>query len=145
MTSGVYDGKKPKAKVGRPIDDNPPERAREIHAMGGVACGAARRRKKLIKETIATILELPVKDKRVKDGLKRIGLTTEDMTQQSLMVLGVMKRAQNGDPYAATFIRDTLGQKEADKLELSKSTAEVITEIESYVAEELETKTVDPK
>ena len=67
------------------------------------------------------------------------------MTQQSLMVLGVMKRAQNGDPYAATFIRDTLGQKEADKLELSKSTAEVITEIESYVAEELEPKTVDPK
>jgi hypothetical protein len=40
------------------------------------------------------------------------------MTQQSLMVLGVMKRAQNGDPYAATFIRDTLGQKEADKLDL---------------------------
>jgi hypothetical protein len=145
MTSGVYDGKKPKAKVGRPIDDNPPERAREIHRMGGIASGVSKRRKKLIKETIATILELPVKDKRVKDGLKRIGLTTEDMTQQSLMVLGVMKRAQNGDPYAATFIRDTLGQKEADKLELSKSTAEVITEIESYVAEELEPKTVDPK
>jgi len=56
-----------------------------------------------------------------------------------------MKRAQNGDPYAATFIRDTLGQKEADKLELSKSTAEVITEIESYVAEELEPKTDDSK
>lgn len=86
--------------------------------MGGIASGVAKRRKKLIKETIATILELPVKDKRVKDGLKRIGLTTEDMTQQSLMVLGVMKRAQNGDPYAATFIRDTLGQKEADKLDL---------------------------
>jgi hypothetical protein len=29
-----------------------------------------------------------------------------------------VKRAQNGDPYAATFIRDTLGQKEADKLDL---------------------------
>ena len=145
MASGVDEKKGTNGKVGRPIDDNPPERAREIHSMGGIASGVSKRRKKLIKETIATILELPVKDKRVKDGLKRIGLTTEDMTQQSLMVLGVMKRAQNGDPYAATFIRDTLGQKEADKLELSKSTAEVITELESYVAEELEPNTVDPK
>jgi ribosome-binding factor A len=145
MPSGINEKKGTSKKVGRPIDDNPPERAREIHKMGGIASGVAKRRKKLIKETIATILELPVKDKRVKDGLKRIGLTTEDMTQQSLMVLGVMKRAQNGDPYAATFIRDTLGQKEADKLEISKSTSEVISEIESYVAEELEPKTDDSK
>lgn len=145
MPSGINEKKGTSKKVGRPIDDNPPERAREIHKMGGIASGVSKRRKKLIKETIATILELPVKDKRVKDGLKRIGLTTEDMTQQSLMVLGVMKRAQNGDPYAATFIRDTLGQKEADKLEISKSTSEVISEIESYVAGELEPKTDDSK
>jgi hypothetical protein len=116
MPSG--ENNKGKKHVGRPIDDNPPERAREIHSMGGIASGVSKRRKKLIKETIETILELPVKDKRVKDGLKRIGLTTEDMTQQSLMVLGVMKRAQNGDPYAATFIRDSIGQKEAEKLDL---------------------------
>ena len=133
MPNGVYEKKETNGKVGRPIDDNPPERAREIHRMGGIASGVAKRRKKLIKETIATILELPVKDKRVKDGLKRIGLTTEDMTQQSLMVLGVMKRAQNGDPYAATFIRDTLGQKEADKLEIGKMAKEVIEDIENYV------------
>mgnify|MGYP003602978361 FL=1 len=118
MPNGINEKKGTNGKVGRPIDDNPPERAREIRRMGGIASGVAKRRKKLIKETIATILELPVKDKRVKDGLKRIGLTTEDMTQQSLMILGVMKRAQNGDPYAATFIRDTLGQKEAEKLDL---------------------------
>jgi len=116
MPSG--DNNKGKKHVGRPIDDNPPERAREIRSMGGIASGVSKRRKKLIKETIETVLELPVKDKRVKDGLKRIGLTTEDMTQQTLMVLGVLKRAQNGDPYAATFIRDTLGQKEADKLDI---------------------------
>jgi hypothetical protein len=116
MPSG--ENNKGKKHVGRPIDDNPPERAREIHSMGGIASGVSKRRKKLIKETIETILELPVKDKRVKDGLKRIGLTTEDMTQQSLMILGVMKRAQNGDPYAATFIRDSIGQKEAEKLDL---------------------------
>ena len=116
MPSG--DNNKGKKHVGIPINSRPIEEARKIQSMGGIASGVAICRKKLIKETIATILKLPIKDNRVKDGLKRIGLTTEDMTQQSLMVLGVMKRAQNGDPYAATFIRDTLGQKEADKLDL---------------------------
>ena len=116
MPSG--DNNKGKKHVGRPIDDNPPERAREIRSMGGIASGVSKRRKKLIKETLETILVLPVKDKRVREGLKRIGITSEDMTQQTLMVLGVVKRAQNGDPYAATFIRDTLGEKEADKLDL---------------------------
>lgn len=116
MPSG--ENNKGKKHVGIPINSRPIEEARKIQSMGGVASGVSKRRKKLIKETIETILELPVMDERVKDGLRRIGLTTEDMTQQSLMVLGVMKRAQNGDPYAATFIRDTLGQKEADKLDL---------------------------
>jgi len=116
MPSG--DNNKGKKHVGIPINSRPVEEARKIQSMGGIASGVAKRKKKLIKETLATILELPVKDKRVREGLKRIGLTTEDMTQQTLMVLGVLKRAQNGDPYAATFIRDTLGQKEADKLDL---------------------------
>ena len=116
MPSG--DNNKGKKHVGVPINSRPIEEARKIQSDGGIASGVAKRRKKLIKETTATFLELPVKDKRVRDGLKRLGLKTEDMTQQALMVLGVLKRAQNGDPAAATFIRDTLGQKEADKLDL---------------------------
>jgi len=131
MPSG--DNNKGKTHVGIPLGDRPVEERKKIARMGGIASGVSKRRKTLIKETIETVLELPVKDKRVKDGLKRIGLTTEDMTQQTLVVLGVLKRAQKGDPYAATFIRDTLGQKEADKLEIGKMSKEVIADIENYV------------
>ena len=47
MTSGVYDGKNPKAKVGRPIDDNPPERAREITRWAGLwSCKGAEKTNK---------------------------------------------------------------------------------------------------
>jgi len=116
MPSG--DNNKGKKHVGIPINSRPVEEARKIQSMGGIASGVAKRKQKLLKETFATILALPVKDKRIKDGMKRIGITSEDMTQQTLMAIGVVKRAQNGDPYAATFIRDTLGQKEADKLDL---------------------------
>jgi len=131
MPSG--DNNRGKKHVGIPINSRPVEEARKIQSMGGKASGVAKRRKKLIKETIATILELPVKDKRVREGLKRIGITSEDMTQQTLMVLGVVKRAQKGDPYAATFIRDTLGEKEAEKLEIGKMSKEIIADIENYV------------
>ena len=116
MPSG--DNNRGKKQVGIPINSRPVEEARKIQSMGGIASGVAKRKQKLLKETFATILALPVKDKRIKDGMKRIGITSEDMTQQTLMAIGVVKRAQNGDPYAATFIRDTLGQKEADKLDL---------------------------
>lgn len=124
MPSG--DNNRGKKHVGIPINSRPVEEARKIQSMGGIASGIAKRRKKLIKETIATILELPVKDECVREGLKRIGITSEDMTQQTLMVLGVMKRAQKGDPSAATFIRDTLGEKEADKLDLMQPVQIVI-------------------
>lgn len=120
-------------KVGRPIDDNSPERAREIHSMGGIASGIAKRKKKLIKETLEMILCLPIKDKRVKDSLKRIGIVNDDMTQQTLMSLGVLKRAQTGDPYAAAFIRDSIGQKEAEKLEVGRMAKDITEDIEQYI------------
>ncbi len=131
MPSG--DNNRGKKHVGIPINSRPIEEARKIQSMGGKASGVSRRRKKLIKDTIAIILELPITDERVREELKRIGIEDEDMTQQTLMVLGIIKRAQKGDPYAATFIRDTLGEKEAEKLEIGKMSKEIIADIENYV------------
>ena len=63
-------------------------------------------------------LDLKITEKEKIAKLKSIGISEEDMTNQTLIALGVIARAKTGDPYAATFIRDTLGQKEADKLDL---------------------------
>ena len=61
-------------------------------------------------------LKVTAKDKIAK--LKSLGIEEGDMTNQTLIALGVIARAKTGDPYAATFIRDSIGQKEADKLDL---------------------------
>jgi len=116
MPSG--DNNRGKKHVGIPINSRPIEEARKIQSMGGIASGVAKRRKKLIKETLEMCLDLKVTEKDKIAKLKSIGIDEEDMTNQTLIALGVIARAKTGDPYAATFIRDTLGQKEADKLDL---------------------------
>ena len=107
-------------KVGRPIDENTPERAREIRQMGGKKSQEVQRKKKLIRETLEELLSLPLKDPNVKKKLKSIGIDTPEMTQQTLMALGIVKSAQQGDARAATWVRDSMGQKEADKLDIIK-------------------------
>lgn len=101
--------------------------------MGGKASQVAQKRKKLIRETLEMCLDLKVTEKQKVEKLKKAGIDDDDMTNQTLIAMGLISRAKTGDPYAAPFIRDTIGQKEADKLEVSKSSAEIITEIEKYV------------
>lgn len=131
MPSG--DNNKGKKHVGIPIDSRPIEEARKIHSMGGKASQVAQKKKKLIKETLEMCLDLKVTEKAKIDKLRSIGIEDEDMTNQTLIALGVIARARTGDPYAATFIRDTLGQKEAEKIEIGKMAKEVIADIENYV------------
>lgn len=131
MPSG--DNNKGKKHVGIPINSRPIEEARKIQSMGGIASGVAKRKKKLIKETLEMCLDLKITEKAKIDKLRSIGIEDEDMTNQTLIALGVIARAKTGDPYAATFIRDSIGQKEADKLEIGKMAKEVIADIENYV------------
>ena len=116
MPSG--DNNKGKKHVGIPINSRPIEEARKIQSMGGKASQVAQKKKKLIKETLEMCLDLKVTEKAKIDKLRSIGIEDEDMTNQTLIALGVIARAKTGDPYAATFIRDSIGQKEADKLDL---------------------------
>lgn len=105
-------------KNGIPLGDRPVEERKKIARMGGIASGVAKRRNKLIKETLEMCLSLKVTEKDKIAKLRSSGILDEDMTNQTLIALGVIARAKTGDPYAATFIRDSIGQKEAEKLDL---------------------------
>jgi hypothetical protein len=100
------------------LADLPPERRKEIASMGGKAAGVVYRQRKTFKETLTMLLECPVTDEEVKAKLEAIGIT--DITQQTLMNFAVLNRAKTGDVQAATYIRDTIGEKEADKVDFVK-------------------------
>ena len=77
------------------------EEAARNGSKGGIASGAARRRKKSLKEAADLYLSLPVTDKRRLNKLKRRALDPEDIDNQMAMVVGLTEAATAGDARAA--------------------------------------------
>lgn len=73
------------------------DEARKRGANGGKKSGEARREKKLMREALE----------------QRIGASLEEVTQ------ALIDKAASGDVRAYEVIRDTLGEKPTDKLELA--------------------------
>ena len=92
-----------------------PEELRAQTSRAGKASAEARRRRKTFRESLLTILSLPVDDPQVRDLLENLGL---DPTFQTAIDLAQAKVAAKGDTDAARFIRDTVGEKPRDELEI---------------------------
>lgn len=92
-----------------PFDRRTESEQREIAKKGGQASGAARRRKKSLKEAADLYLSLPVTDKRRANKLKRRQLDPEDIDNQMAMVVGLVEAASCGDARAAKVVMDMLG------------------------------------
>lgn len=85
---------------------------REMRSRGGKKSGETRRRKKTMRETAKMMLDMqiPVAGKELKMKLKAMGLTEEDFTYQSAIMVGVLNQAMKGNVKAAAFLRDTIGE-----------------------------------
>ena len=92
-----------------PFDRRTESEQREIAKKGGQASGAARRRKKSLKEAADLYLSLPVTDKRRTNKLKRRQLDPEDIDNQMAMVVGLVEAASCGDARAAKVVMAMLG------------------------------------
>lgn len=109
------------------------EEARALGRKGGIASGKARREKKLLKDQLEVLLSLPNKDSKLQKKMKALGLEDEDTDNQMALVIAMWEKAKKGNVKAAEFIRDTLGEKMPEKVEVNASIGEVANEIESYV------------
>lgn len=85
------------------------EEAREYGRAGGIASGAARRRKRSLKEAADLYLSLPVSDRRRWNKIARRGVDPEDVDNQMAMIIGLTEAATMGDAKAAKVIIDLLG------------------------------------
>lgn len=83
---------------------------REIQSAGGKASGAARRRKRSLKEAADLYLSLPVSDCRVWNKISRQYVDPEDIDNQMAIIVGLSKAAARGDPKAAKVLFDVLGE-----------------------------------
>ena len=105
-----------------PQNKKSPEERSRIARMGQIASTEAKRRKKTFREAMEAILEKEVLDK---NGNK-IDLLTAISAKQ-------IEKAGKGDTKAFEVIRDTIGQKPVERVEITEWDTKIADEIEAYV------------
>lgn len=117
-------------KKGAPYRFRTGEQQVEIARRGGIASGEARRRKKTMKETARMLLDMEIPDaaKELKKRLKVMGISEEDFTYQSAVMVGILNQAMKGNTKAAAFLRDTVGENPMLMEEEGSSLADAIEE-----------------
>lgn len=112
----------------RPQNKRTKSERREIARLGGMASGEMRRQRKSMREAMQIgmfELELPENEK---DKLKSAGVKNEnDMDNQMAATIAMIKKAKEGDVQAYNAICAMLGEKPADKMELSGGLQHEIT------------------
>ena len=107
-----------------PIEDYPnlipnssrtPEELRAQTSKAGRASGEARRRLRTFREVARVILDSPETDPDVLELLRLIGL---EGTKRDALTLAQITKAGKGDTDAFRIIRDTIGEKPAEQVEL---------------------------
>ena len=97
----LLNGKKTQFKSG--------EQAAKAGAKGGIASGKAKRERKAMREALEEILSREYVEKE----------TGDKVDGSTLIMAKAFKNALNGDMRAIEFIRDTLGEKPTEKLEVN--------------------------
>lgn len=112
----------------KPINTLAKSKQREIRSMGGKARVEQKRQRKSMREAMQIgmfELELPENEK---DKLKSAGVKDEkDMDNQMAATIAMIKKAKEGDVQAYNAICAMLGEKPADKMELSGGLQHEIT------------------
>ena len=106
-----------------PFDERSKKEARELGQKGGIASGAARRRKKSLKQKMQLLLSLPAADNDQTE-LANMGVEPDDMDNEMVLVKALFLAAAEGDTRAFDRIQDVLGKSVArEELALKKQEA----------------------
>lgn len=94
-----------------------PSEARENGKKGGKKSGEKRRERKAMKEVLLKLLELPIEDCGLDEFTSLKSIKGKNVTAQQAMCVAMIKKAMSGDVPAATFVRDTSGNKPKEEKE----------------------------
>ena len=97
-----------------PFSKRSKEEARQHGRIGGKASGAARRRKRSLKEAAYLFLSLPVTDTKPVNKMAKAGVNPEETDYQMAVIVGLTMKAIKGDAKAAKTVIDLLGESATD-------------------------------
>lgn len=98
------------------------DEARKRGRAGGIASGKARREKKLMRETLDMLLSMPMKNGKFADvdNIRSFAsLKGKNISVQEAILIAQVQKAMKGDTRAAEYVRDTIGQKPTDSVDMN--------------------------
>ena len=107
-----------------------PEQRREYGRKGGLAKGENYKRRKELKETLNVLLDMPLKTGRtttVEKVQAFANLKGKNITVDQAMMVCLIQKALKGDLNAIAMIRDTIGEKPTEKLDVKDVTPVIIS------------------
>lgn len=103
-----------------PFNQLTEEQQREIAKKGAMKSVKVRKEKKLMKEALKELLKLPIKNSDIKAELEELGLEKSEMNNQTALMVSAYKSGLEGNIKAIEFIRDTIGEKPKEEIELKE-------------------------
>ena len=107
-----------------------PERRAECGRKGGLAKREATRKRKEMRETLDILLNMPMKKGKVytAEDIKCFAdLKGKNITIDQAVMVCLIQKALKGDINAIAMIRDTVGEKPSDKVEVKDVTPVIIS------------------
>ena len=95
--------------------------ARKRGANGGKKSGETRRMKRTLREQMEMLLSLPVKDEATKNFIVSLGIDPASIDNATAITLSMYQEALKGNTKAFELIRDTLGEKPSDKIQIEEA------------------------
>lgn len=103
----------------------------EAGRKGGVKSGESKRRRKELKETLEILLNMSLDKRRTNVDIEKIkafaDLKGKNVTVDEAMMIKLIQKALTGDLNAITMVRDTIGEKPSDKVEVKDVTPVIIS------------------
>lgn len=125
-----------------PFNERTESEQRELARNGGIASGAARRRKRSLKQAADYFLSLPVTDRRRAKKLERRQVEPEDIDNQMAMISGLWEAACEGDARAAKVLVDVLGDDARQDSAGAATGQSLLAAIEAAAEEDIDTDAV---
>lgn len=102
-----------------PMSMRTKDEVREIARVGGIKSGESRRARKTGREIAQQLLAMEMSDDQIDDVLADTkSILGDDKSVYAVMQAKMVQCANMGNVKAATFVRDTAGDKPDDKIQL---------------------------
>ena len=93
---------------------------------GGIKSGEARRRKKTMREALEFLMYKAELSEVLKQRMRDEGIRDEDMNHQMAITRSLIAKAEAGDVQAYNAICAMIGEKPAEKVEMSGGTVQTV-------------------